>query len=40
MLDLVGNPNCWFCHAQAQILGEIEEVVITKLDALIDMLSV
>ena len=20
MLDLVGNPNCWFCHAQAQIL--------------------
>ena len=20
MLDLVGNPNCWFCHAQAQII--------------------
>ena len=20
MSDLVGNPNCWFCHAQAQIL--------------------
>ena len=19
MLDLVGNPNCWFCHAQAHI---------------------
>ena len=19
VLDLVGNPNCWFCHAQAQI---------------------
>ena len=20
MLDLVGNPNCWFCHAQAHVL--------------------
>ena len=20
MADLVGNPNCWFCHAQAQFL--------------------
>ena len=20
MLDLVGNPNCWFSHAQAHIL--------------------
>ena len=20
MLDLVGNPNCWFCHAQAQFI--------------------
>ena len=20
MSDLVGNPNCWFCHAQAHIL--------------------
>ena len=19
MLDLVGNPNCWFCHAQAHL---------------------
>ena len=19
MLDLVGNPNCWFCHATAKI---------------------
>ena len=19
MLDLVGNPNCWFSHAQAQL---------------------
>ena len=23
MLDLVGNPNCWFCHAQAQAGTEI-----------------
>ena len=22
MLDLVGNPNCWFSHAQAQIVFE------------------
>ena len=21
MLDLVGNPNCWFCHAQAHVLS-------------------
>ena len=20
MLDLVGNPNCWFCHAQAHLV--------------------
>ena len=20
MSDLVGNPNCWFCHAQAHLL--------------------
>ena len=20
MLDLVGNPNCWFCHAQAHVV--------------------
>ena len=19
MSDLVGNPNCWFCHAQAHL---------------------
>ena len=22
MLDLVGNPNCWFCHAQAHLKVE------------------
>ena len=21
MLDLVGNPNCWFSHAQAQLIA-------------------
>ena len=25
MLDLVGNPNCWFCHAQAQILYDNQD---------------
>ena len=20
MSDLIGNPNCWFCHAKAQTL--------------------
>ena len=25
MLDLVGNPNCWFSHAQAQIFYDINE---------------
>ena len=24
MLDLVGNPNCWFCQAQAQIIAYTE----------------
>ena len=23
MSDLVGNPNCWFCHAQAQISSSL-----------------
>ena len=26
MLDLVGNPNCWFCHAQAQIILIQDEI--------------
>ena len=21
MSDLVGNPNCWFCHAKAQFIS-------------------
>ena len=21
MLDLVGNPNCWFCHTQANLIS-------------------
>ena len=25
MLDLVGNPNCWFCHAQALIISFIHD---------------
>ena len=25
MFDLVGNPNCWFCHAQAHILYTVYE---------------
>ena len=24
MLDLVGTPNCWFSHAQAQITFQME----------------
>ena len=28
MLDLVGNPNCWFCHAQAHSdISDIAAVV-------------
>ena len=23
MLDLVGNPNCWFSHVQSHLSGEI-----------------
>ena len=23
MADLVGNPNCWFCHTQAQMQMQV-----------------
>ena len=26
MSDLVGIPNCWFCHAQAHIVNDNELV--------------
>ena len=33
MSDQVGNPEDRFSRVEAQILGEIEEVIITKLNA-------
>ena len=30
MLDLVGNPNCWFCHAQAQLCTAKETFSVVK----------
>ena len=31
MSDLIGNPNCWFSHAQAQVIyALLQDLGVTK----------
>ena len=39
MSDLVGNPNCWFSHAQAHIVDLIEVDVWTDYISRLEFLS-